>query len=238
MHADNEAAHIVCVLQQCACLNRNGEVVAGNAGFLAAAVGGSQSIANIAEGKVKPGKQGWIKMNINPVGHAAHGVDIPGSGHTLERDFQHVGQAGEFFSSMPIDRIIKGQCHHRYIINAFGLDDRLSGAQIRRQPVLVRIHLIIKLDQRFVSWNANFKLHSNNGLTLAGHGIHVFNASNFAHHLFSRGCDSAFYFLSAGARKSHHDICHGDIYLRLLFLRRHHNRKHTQNDGEQRQQRR
>src|SRR5690554_2557038 len=147
-------------------------------------------------------------------------------------------QAGKFFPAVGAGGVIQRQGHHRHIINAPGLNDRLGGAEILWQPVLVRIHLVVQANQGILAGNAHLELHGDHRLALTGHGIHVLHALDFAHYLLGRCGNGAFNLPGAGPWHGHHDVRHGDINLGLFLLGCHHDRQDTKNNRQDRQQRR
>ena len=131
VHAHHQPAHIGHRLQQGARLHRNGEIIAGNPRLLAGSVGRLQGLGNVTGSEAETSQQGRIKPDVDTIGHTAHGVDIPGAGHSFERHLQHVGQAGQFFPFLGAGGVVECQGHHRHIVDAPGLDQRLSRAQVR-----------------------------------------------------------------------------------------------------------
>ena len=60
----------------------------------------------------------------------------------------------------------------------------------------------------------------------------MLHALDFTHHLLGRRGNGTFHFPGTGTGQGHHDIRHGDINLRLLFLGSHHHGQNPQNNGQ------
>ena len=238
LHTDHQAANLVHLSEQRSGLNRNRQVIAGDSSLLRTAVSRQQGLLQIVNGQTKTGQQGRIKTDIHPVGYAANGIHIAGSGHPFQSHFQHMRKAGELLATVAVQGVVKRERHHRHVVDAFGFDHWLAGTQIGGQPILIGIYLAIKPHQGFLARYAHFELHGNHRLALARYRIDMLNAGNFTHHLLGRRGNGAFDFTGAGTGKSHHDIGHSDVDLRLFFFRCDHHGQNAQNNGQQHNQRR
>ena len=128
-------------------------------------------------------------------------------------------QSSQVFAAAAQTGVVHRQRHDRHIVNAFGFHHRLTGTEIVGEPILMRVDLVVEPQQRFLAWNANFKLHRDDGLTGPRHRINVFDPFDFIQDLFARNGDQLVDLLHIGAGERHHDIGHGDIDLRLFFFR-------------------
>ena len=167
VHAHHQVTDIVYGFQQRSGLYRNGDVVAGYPGFLAGRVAGIERIRDVLGSESIPRQQRRIKQDVHPVRYAAEGIDVPGTGHALEGHFEHVCQPGEFLPGMGVGGIKQGQAHHRHIVYTPGLDQGLGGSEIRRQPVLVGIHLVVEPHQCFLSGDTDLEFNGHHRLALS-----------------------------------------------------------------------
>ena len=150
----------------------------------------------------------------------ANGLDFARAGDALELRLQCMRDAFEFLRRQCL---VAPQRDSEYwnVVDALRLDDRRQGAELARQPVLVRVENLIQPHQRIGACHAHLELHRQHGHSRSRDRIGVFDPSDLTEHLFGRPGDHILDVGAACAGKRDQHIGHRDVDLWLLLARRH-----------------
>src|SRR5690606_15908414 len=139
-------------------------------------IGGLQRLRQVGHGQsVGAGPARVERYRNDTLGRADRG-DVAGAADGLERGLQGVRASRQLAGAAL--RIVRPyrEAHHRNVIDALGLDQRLADAHACRQPVLVREHLVVQAYDRRLAFDADGELDGQHSHTWATDRIHVLDA--------------------------------------------------------------
>jgi hypothetical protein len=132
----------------------------------------------------------------------------------------------------------QGERDDRHIVDALGLDQRFTDAELLRQPVAIRVDRVVEAHQRLGARHADLELRGHDRESRLRDREHVLEAVDLADYLLGRGRNQRLHVFRRGAGKRDQHVRHGDVDLRLLLARRHQNRESAQQQRDERDQRR
>ena len=165
------------------------------------------------------------------------GLDVTGAGNALELEFDRTRnllqlERGPFRVIGP-----EGEADDGHIVDALGLDQRLANADMRAQPVGMRHHGIVELDQRVLVWDADLELHRNDRHARPRHRIHMLDTGDARKHLLAGARHQRLDVARRRARKRHQHVGHRHVDLWLFFLGSDQGGEHPEQQEHQRNQR-
>ena len=131
-----------------------------------------------------------------------------------------------------------GQGDDGHVIDALGLDERLSNPDAGRPPVLVRIDGVVEAHDGVITVNSDFVLDGQDRQAGTRDGIDVFDAGNLPQYLFHRRRHEILDLFRACAREGNQNIRERHVDLRLFLARRHEHGEDPHQKRRQCQQRR
>ena len=236
-HAQHQLRHVVAVGQELAGGELGHAIGADPFAGLAGQVGRLQGAGQFVHGQAVAGQARRVQGNHQRALGRADGADIAGAGDALELVFQAVRHFGQFGRATL--RVVgpQGQRHHRHIVDALGLDDRLAHAQVLRHPVLVGEHLVVQAYQRRLALHADFELHRQDRHARAADRIGVLDLLDLGQLLLQREGHHLLDLARVGAGEGHDDVGHGHVDLRLFLARGDGHRDQAQQQADQGQDR-
>ena len=234
VHANDQTFHIVGLGQERAGKHLHDFARRFQAACFFFRVGAANGLRHLSGADAVTGQT--FRQNLDPqlFGTAADDVALRRVGHFLEalHDVKRHHAQGRVIDVVRPH----GQRHHRHIVNAFRLDQRLRYTW--GNFVHVGHQLVIQLDQRGFHGLADLELHRNHAAAVARHGIDVFDAGDFAHQAFQRINGQTGYLVRRSAGIAEEHVHHGYGNLRV-FLTRGEQQPHDADGkaGQQQQQR-
>ncbi len=237
MHTDHEVFDLVGIAEEDTRLHQQLAVVGLDANVVTCHVGGLQGTAQVTWIQAVRGQRLRIEFHPDHVVGGPDGIDVARPRYALEFGLDGVRDLTELECTRASVIRPERNGHDRNIVDALGLDDRLTHTDTGRQPVLVRHDLAVKAHYRVGTVFTDQILHGQ--YRHAGHRgrVHVFDTVDLVQHLFGRRRDQTLHLARRCARERDEDVGEGHIDLRLFLARRHQHRKHAQQQPDQRQQR-
>ena len=230
---DDQALDILDRLEEAAGIDREHAVVSLDLTHAHLAIGGLDRLHDLAHAQVIAGQLLRQDAHIEAFFPTADDEALAGVGdlvqlllhlqrHQLEGCVVHVlGPEGERDDG--------------HVVHRLGLDQR------RRGPgwdlVLVRLQLVVELDQRVLHVLADLELYGDHGLLAHGHGIDMLDAGQLRHQPFQRSCHQIGDLLGGTTRIAHEDVHHRHRDLRVFLARREQQADETKPDADHQQQR-
>ena len=196
-----------------------------------------QRLANIVDGQVVGIELVDVEQHPHHAAGAAQRGHFARARNPLQLGFHGVRHALQFIGAALAVFGPERERNDRHIVNALGLDQRLTHIQFTRQPVAVGVDGVIQPHQRFGARNADLELRRDDGHAWLGHRIHMVQALNLRDHLLGRRGHQHFHIPGRRARKRNQHVGHGDVDLRLFLARRHQNGKQAEQHRHQCDQR-
>ena len=237
-YADDQLADFLRILQIRAGFHRHGLIASEQLANRHADVGRLQSLTNFIHAHATGGHAHRVQLDHDRTPRPADGFHFARAIDAFEFSFQALCHTFEFACVGLRIFVVQRQRDDRYVVNAFGLDDRRHHAQPLRQPVAVGIERVVQTNQCFGARHADFVLHRHHRHTGARHGHDVLDAGDLPEHLLGRCRHHALDILSRCAGKRNQYVRHGDVDLRFFFARRDQHGENPQQQRDQRQQRR
>ena len=134
----------------------------------------------------------------------------------------------------------QGRGQNRYVVDAFGVDQRRQDPESLRMPVLVGIDGVVETDQCLGTRLANLELYRRNTDAGPRDGVDVLHAVDLRQHLLQRNRHQVLDLGRARTGERHEHVGKGDVDLRFFFAGRDGNREepHQQKrQGEERGER-
>ena len=237
-YADNQLADFLRILQVRAGFYRHGLITGEQLTYRCANIGRLQSLTDFIHAYTTGCHAHRVQLDHDRTPRATDGFHFACAVNAFEFGLQTLRHAFEFTCVGLRIFVVQRQRHNRYVVNTFGLDDRLHHAQPLRQPVAVGVECVVQTHQCFGTRHADFVLHRHHGHTGARHGHDVLDAGDLPEHLLGRCRHHALDILSRCAGKRNQYVRHGDVDLRFFFARRDQHGENPQQQRDQRQQRR
>ena len=162
--ADDDVAHVLCVLQKLAGLHaQHAGLTLGRCGVDHRArrhglVGRSNGLVQLLHAHAALAQAARLDPHMHRLAGAADGFDFARAWHALELSLDRVRHAFEFLCAAGVGAPESGG-QHRHVVDAFGLDDRRHCTQTAGQPVLVGVEHVVHAHQGFGARHAHLELH-------------------------------------------------------------------------------
>jgi hypothetical protein len=168
---------------------------------------------------------------------AAERLHLARAGHALQLAFHRVRHALELVGAGGRVLAPERERHHRHVVDALGLHDRLADAEVGRDPVAVRLQGVVQAHERFRPRHADLELHGEHRHARARDREHVLDAAHLREHLLGGRRDQRLDVARGCPREGHQHVRHGDVDLRLFLARRHRHGEHAEQERHQREER-
>ena len=236
--ADHEPAHVVGVGEEGAGGDRNSRVAADALADLAHDIRRLQRLRQILDGQSVRREFGRVERHRDDAIRRADGVHVARARDALEFGFQRVRDFRQLGGAAP--RIVgpDRQAHHRHVVDALGLDQRLAHAEALWQPVLVGEHLVVEAHDCRLALHTDGVFDRQHRHARTADRIDVLDALDLRELLFQRRADQLLDLARRRARIRHEDVRHGHVDLRFFLARRHQHRDQAQQQAHERDQRR
>ena len=199
-------------------------------------VGGLQRGTQIVDGEAVVGQLRRIQLDQHRALRCPDRIHVARAGHAFQRRLERVRHFGQLHPPGLVRP--QGQRHDGHVVDAHRLDDRLSDTESGRNPVEVRIHLVVQAGDRRLTRHTHFELDGDHRRARPAHRVHVLDAADLGQLLFQRKRNQVGHVVCVGALERHRDRGHGDLDLRIFLARRHDRCREPQQQTHQRQQRR
>ena len=200
-------------------------------------VRGLQRLRQVGHGQAIGGEFARVQRHRDHALRRADRVHVATAADALNLGFQRVRDLGQFGRAAL--RVVGPQrdAHHRHVVDALGLDQRLAHADARRQPVLVRKHLVVQAHDRRLALDADGELDGQHRHARTAGRIDVLDALDFRQLLLQRRAHELLDVARAGTDERHEHVRHRHVDLRLFLPRGDQHRDQAQQQAQQREHR-
>ena len=230
-HADHELAHVLRARQEFSCLDVDGSVVRVERARGHRAVGGEQRVADVGRRELERGEPLRLEQHADRASRSADRGHLARARHALELRFQRVGDAFDLEGAAFVVVGPQRERDDRHVVDALGLHERLAHSELLGEPIPVRVDRVVEAHQGFGARHADLELRRHDGQARLRDREDVLEPMDLTDHLLGRDRDQRLHILRRCAGKRDQHVGHGDVDLRLLLARRHHDGERA---GEQR----
>ena len=178
VNSDDQVGNLLRRDQEGAGLHQDLAIVVHHLAGVGGGVGSRQRPAQVPQGQTHGGEPSGIELDADHPLRAAERLDPAGPGHPLKLGLHRVRDAQQVQSSDVRILAPERARDDRHVVDPPGLDQRRANADVRRQPVRVRVERVVEAHDRLGARLTDLEANRQRGHPRCRRRVHVLDAAD------------------------------------------------------------